>query len=429
MPLSPYYTSFSALAGPVRQNIQILYTTILNGEQWSALFVPKGGAPYAMAALAAIPILGFRTEYRWRAAFVLLLALGILIPCTYVSFLWNRLRYLWPFAPGWFVGAACFARLCGELAANVRARWIAVSPMLSGTLAGLLAMHLGWSIDDLVQSASAIDRQQVALGRWASESLPSEAVIGVNDTGAIAYLSNRKTFDVVGLTTMGEARYWVAGAGSRFEHYEKLVRTQRQRFPTHFIVYPQWMACTPVLGIELHEAAVYDQTILGGTRMIVYPARLDLLGSSDKPHDTQLASALLDELDVADLDSEQEHAYEFWLSGNNELSNRVYDAETSLGRPWAEGARFERTVDRFRTKLPGGKAVRAIALLTGPEKGEARIDVRSNGQTVATLTLDEPNAVEKAFEIPAAQAVSNAALELAAQSGYFGSLHYWFVEL
>ena len=92
----------------------------------------------------------------------------------------------------------------------------------------------------------------------------ANARIGVNDTGAIGYLGHRKTFDVVGLTTPEEARYWVAGAGSRFEHYEKLYRSSPDRFPTHFIVYPHWMACDAVLGDELHDETVTDQTILGG---------------------------------------------------------------------------------------------------------------------------------------------------------------------
>jgi len=123
--------------------------------------------------------------------------------------------------------------------------------------------RLGWSLDDLAGSASAIDRQQVALGRWAAGALGPASRIGVNDTGAIAYVGGHATFDVVGLTTPGEAAYWVAGSGSRLEHYERLQRSAPQHLPTHFIVYPNWMACDAVLGSELEEATVADQTILG----------------------------------------------------------------------------------------------------------------------------------------------------------------------
>lgn len=50
----------------------------------------------------------------------------------------------------------------------------------------------------------------------------------------------RRTFDVVGLTTRSEPRYWAAGAGSRFEHYEHMPRAE---LPTHFIVYPGGWPC------------------------------------------------------------------------------------------------------------------------------------------------------------------------------------------
>ena len=37
-----------------------------------------------------------------------------------------------------------------------------------------------------------------ALGRWAKDALPEDARIGLNDTGAIAYFGDRRTFDIVG---------------------------------------------------------------------------------------------------------------------------------------------------------------------------------------------------------------------------------------
>src|SRR5262249_49766943 len=126
----------------------------------------------------------------------------------------------------------------------------------------------------------------------------------------IGYLGGHKTFDVVGLTTKEEAPYWVAGAGSRFEHYERLFRSSPERLPTHFIVYRHWMACDAVLGEELHEETVTDQTILGGATIPAYAARYDRLGSGDLPADGEEASRPVDELDVADLESEATHAYE-----------------------------------------------------------------------------------------------------------------------
>ena len=192
--------------------------------------------------------------------------------------------------------------------------------LIAGGFAGTLAVRLDWVIDDAAQSASGIDRQQVALGRWADANLPRDARIGVNDTGAIAYFGNRKTFDVVGLTTPSEGRYWVAGAGSRLEHYERLRVSSPASLPTHFIVYPEWMSCDAVLGKPLHEAVVTDSTILGGQAMRAYEARYEHLGSGELPWTEH--AALSDTLDVADLESEAEHRYELLGARDGEQSRR-----------------------------------------------------------------------------------------------------------
>jgi hypothetical protein len=281
----------------------------------------------------------------------------------------------------------------------------------------------------VAQSASAIDRQQVTLGIWAKEHLPVDALIGVNDTGAIAYMSDRRTFDVVGLTTAGEARFWAAGAGSRFEHYERM-HAAHLRFPDTFIVYPQWMACEPVLGKELHEAAVYDQTILGGTRMIVYTARTDLLGSGDKPLMRKLSGDVVDELDVADLESEAEHAYEFYQPGQIETSNRVHaqggDFDDPESRPWADGARFERLFDRFQARLPARQSVRSIARLVGAPSVGAMVTIAASGKQLGTFPVPAGRAEELEFVIPGDAVEEHTRIDVQAVSGHFGSLHYWF---
>ena len=119
-----------------------------------------------------------------------------------------------------------------------------------------------------------------ALGRWAGEQLPPNSVIGVNDAGAIAYFSGRRTFDLVGLTTPNEARYWVAGAGSRFEHYERL---RNKELPTHFIVYRSWFAIEPLLGERLTQRTVHGATILGDSTKVACRADYAALGSATLP--------------------------------------------------------------------------------------------------------------------------------------------------
>jgi hypothetical protein len=416
---NPYF----AMPDAAIANARTLVAQILNGEVWSAEFLPKGGAPLACAGLAALVWRGQASSRPFRAGVVLVLALAMFVPCLYVTFLWNRLRYLWPFAPGWFIGLACLARAIGAIVGRIDARaGAAATTLVAGGFAGALAVRLEWVIDDAAQSASGIDRQQVALGHWADANLPQNARIGVNDTGAIAYFGNRKTFDVVGLTTPSEGRYWVAGAGSRLEHYERMHASAPGSLPTHFIVYPEWMSCDAVLGKSLHEAVVTDSSILGGQVMRAYEARYDHLGSGEEPwseHGTISAT-----LDVADLESEAEHRYE--LHGARDGEQVAQEGNAPDGRIVVDGGRTQRVRERFVVKLARG--TKAIALGRVQSANEAaELEVRVGDRVVGKATIEPGPWTEIAVVIPGDAITSDATTFAVSASGSaYSSFHWWF---
>jgi len=423
LPGNPYYGHGAALLATVRDNVRIFFDVIIDGREWSAVYIPSGARPFALAALVAIPAAGWLRSRSWRAALILVMALAMLIPCTYLTFLWNRLRYLWPFAFAWFIGLACLARCVADAGAIFIPRFGLAAPVLSGIFAGSFASHLGWTLDDLASSASAIDRQQVTLGRWARTALEPEAMIGVNDTGAISYFSDLKTFDIVGLTTPGEARYWVAGAGSRFEHYERLGRESRARLPTHFIVYPHWLGCDAILGEELYRATVLDQTILGGASMLAYHARYDRLDSGELPR-AGGGAALVDALDVADLESEAEHSYE--LGATRETENVALFYEEN-GEEIADGTRVGRSYDRFVLRGQPGAAYRLVARLIAARAGE--VEAHVNGERIATIQVTAGGWSETSLDIPESLAGDSMRVSLIDATGAgFGSAHYWLYE-
>ncbi|MEA2749893.1 MAG: hypothetical protein QOI41_4036 [Myxococcales bacterium] len=416
---NPYF----AMPDAAIANARTLVTQILDGQVWSAEFLPKGGAPFAFAGLAAIVWRAKVTSRPFRAAAVLVLALAMFVPCLYVTFLWNRLRYLWPFAPGWFIGLACLARAVGRLIARIDARaGAAATTLVAGGFAGALAVRLEWVIEDAAQSASGIDRQQVALGHWANAELPKDARIGVNDTGAIAYFGQRRTFDVVGLTTPSEGKYWVAGAGSRLEHYERLRVSSPASLPTHFIVYPEWMACDVVLGKPLHEAVVTDSTILGGQVMRAYEARYEHLGSGELPWTEH--GAILDTLDVADLESEAEHRYE--LLGARDGEEVAEEGNAPDGRVVVDGGRTQRVRERFVAKLPRGTNVVALARVqTAAEV--SNVELRIGERVLGKATVEAGPWTEITFVIPSDAVTSDAiTIDVSASSAAFTSFHWWF---
>jgi hypothetical protein len=414
LPGSPYYRG-SHLLDAVLANVKLVFDTLLDGRVWSAEFLPAGSRYAAWACLPALLFVTWRRRVTFRGGLVLVVALGMLLPASYECMLCNRLRYLWPFAPGWFIALGALADAVGLGLTRLREELAISRVLVAGAFVGALASHLSPSIDDLAASADAIRRQQTSLGRWAKDALPAEACIGVNDTGAIAYFSDRRVFDVVGLTTKGESRYWVAGAGSRFEHYERMTKSE---LPTHFIVYPEWMAISEVMGQELTERTV-NATILGGTTMIAYQADYALLGSGDDPL-LKPGTSRVDELDVADLESEAAHDYQ--LLDAAQADNRVF-ADDRGGNDRADGGRRRRSVERFGLQVANRGEIVVRLLAEEPTEVELRID----RQDVGVLSLSGLGSFEEPrVSLPPDMGPGIRQIELKARSGKtFAALHYW----
>lgn len=410
LPLSPYAT-WPWLLAAFENYLSTLVTTLLNGELWSALFLPKGSAPIALASLVALPVVGFRRQLPMRGSFLLVLGLAILLPGTYDCPLCNRLRYLWPFFPAWLVGSVALCSLVTEEWSRRRSDVTPFGLLAVGTLAGCLLGYVPMAIDDVATSAAAISKQQVSLGQWAKDALPKQARIGLNDTGAITYFSGRSTFDVVGLTTANEARYWAAGPGSRLEHYERLGAS---RLPTHFIVYPEWFAIDALLGEVLTERDVPGATILGGQRMVAYAADYRLLGSGDAPSLSDASSfTVLDRLDVADLESEESHHY--LLHGSTQRQNYVARSENRL-----DGARSERRRDDFELELARGGALVLRLASDAPTALTVQIGARS-----LSLQLPAASWHEAMLDLPEEVGAGRRAISVRSDADTFSSLHYF----
>ncbi|MCC6525630.1 MAG: hypothetical protein IT373_23475 [Polyangiaceae bacterium] len=416
-----------AFAEATLDNVRLMLTSLMVGGGWTAIFMPLGiGVP---VALGLFVLLRHTRRVPHRVVFVLLIAAGTFIPCTYDTMLWNRVRYMWPFAPAWFLALVCLSDGLGLLGERLWRPLRLATPIVYGAFAVAFAVKLPWARDDLAQSSRAISKQQVALGKWAAQKLPPEAIIGLNDTGALAYMSGRRTFDVVGLTTEGEAPYWVAGPGSRFEHYEQL---PREKLPTHFVVYPQWMQCDPVLGRELTHRTVRDQSILGGATMTAYEASWSLLGSGAAPFRALPAGVeLVDELDVADLESERGHRYAR-LSGRPSENLVQALAFQGSSRKIADGGRVNRPQDRFETELPAGQRILMVLRLGCAEPVEIWQDDVKLGVAEPPEDRGEGRGgegrcwEERRIELPPSKRSRQAFVLHPADGRPFASYHYWF---
>lgn len=414
---NPYYDS-ARLWAFFGGNVKMLGEDLLSGGPYTAIFVPEHSHYVFFAGAVALVSITLRTKRIPRALAIGALVVATLIPCTFITILWNRVRYIWPFAPGWFVLVACLGAELGALASKITKEHAWVPALVTGVYAGALGAKLGWSIADLANSSRAITEQQVKLGVWAEQNLPKDAVIGVNDTGAIAYFSERRTFDVVGLTTEGEAPYWVAGAGSRYEHYEKLGPA---KLPTHFIVYPGWFAMPSVLGEELYEASVYNQSILGGTSKVVYEASWDVLGRGDRPRLRDRDAAIVDELDVSDLESEKAHGYALYNA--TEVDNLVTTYWSDEGEEVSDGGRLKRWRDQFTIDTGNSSSPVLVARFSAPERVVLTLTV--DGTPVSSIDVAPTAWAEVDVSLPPGTSGKKQIVVEAPPNTVFGSMHYW----
>ncbi|HVU04634.1 MAG TPA: hypothetical protein VHE30_22905 [Polyangiaceae bacterium] len=415
--LNPYYGN-GLFAAAVRDNVRLFFDTLLDGKSWTSVFLPSGGRLPLALGIPAIMVAGSRRGRIPRALVTTALALAILCPTTYETFLVNRVRYIWPFFGAWFIGLAALADSLGEAIdaglEKVGARPLDTPAWACFGVVGLLASKLPYTMEDLGDSARAVSLQQVSLARWAKTALPPEARVGVNDTGAMAYLGGHRTFDVVGLTTFGEARYWIAGAGSRFEHYERL---DRSLLPTHFVVYPGWFSLDPLLGEELTSRTV-SHTILGGTTMEAHVADYSLLRSAETPVDVVTSGRkVADVLDVADLESEAAHDYRL-LDATQARDVLVEELDH------ADGARTERTREHFRLRLvPGGFVVARVGAKT-----PTRIAFFRDGRLLGRADVEEDAWEELRLDVPRTVPDGTATVDVVAEGAAFDALHYWSYE-
>jgi hypothetical protein len=380
--------------------------------------LPDGGSaipPYfgwiAGLGLLFFLVAGRLARGRWPATgtlFALLLA-GIAVNATPVHWWVHYDRYLQGMFPLFLVVAAAgWGRAAALLSATVRR-----IPRAAAAAAGVLAFAVPAAIaipkllpeqHDMIVlygfNCQNILYQQVAVGRWIDENLPPDAVVGLNDAGAIAYYGRRTTVDLVGLTSAGYARVYRSGFGCLFEH---LRRQPPERIPTYFAVYPEWFPYWPESGIfgpEAFRAHLGFNTICGGTDMVVYPATwLDT-----KPTDRPALDApglegreIVDTLDHAWLEDERRHEWSAEPEAKDVL--RRYAYADRMNRPATDGGRILRGAERFRVTVRPDRDLVIVMRTDAWYSNRLRVTVDGREAGIWTIARSESAWVEPRFTV------------------------------
>jgi hypothetical protein len=126
-----------------------------------------------------------------------------------------------------------------------------------------MARLYAWNVDN-------INEMHVALGRWVAEHTPPDALLALNDIGAITYVSERPVVDLAGLVTPEVVPVLRAP-----DRDARLVDFMAEWNVQYAIMFPNWFpgaAARSDLLEPVHQVTLERNTIAGGQTMVVYRA-------------------------------------------------------------------------------------------------------------------------------------------------------------
>jgi hypothetical protein len=130
---------------------------------------------------------------------------------------------------------------------------------------------LGWNVEN-------INDQQGKIGTWVKENLPNEKAFGMNDIGAITFISKKYVVDMAGLVTPEVFNFQRM---SLEDGAKALFKFLRSKGVNYIIIYPDWYDYIRDNYLKdfqvVYSAKLEKNTICGGIEMFVYKINWDKL--------------------------------------------------------------------------------------------------------------------------------------------------------
>lgn len=239
-----------------------------------------------------------------------------------------------------------------------------------------------------------VARQPLAMSRWIAANIPGESVVAVHDVGLIRFVGGRTTLDMVGLTSPDAADSWRNGPGAVGEYLD------RQQ--------PEYVAAyTDARGLRYLADSLYGPPLVGFDAPVDLATNVALGGPFQgvyRPDWTRVQTApplpsalldhveegaLLDFVDLADIESERAHSYAWSntarLAG---FASEYYDLDvTGCGEScrWRDGGRVMSGTESFTLSAPESGDLMLLSVYHAPTP--VTMTVRVDGDDLATRTL------------------------------------------
>ncbi|HEY3567346.1 MAG TPA: hypothetical protein VGP73_05370 [Thermoanaerobaculia bacterium] len=235
-------------------------------QPWAALLAAGGaaalagrlGTPRDRGLLPALWLLGMPLAY------------SLLTPGP-TKMLGNFGRYYFPLFPVLIVLAMLalepLARLPLARPLRIVLGALGAAVLLAPTLAVLIQGERFY-----VQNVANVQESDVAVAGWLAGHVPPDAVLAVNDIGAIKYLLPNRIVDLASIATpeIGREVSRAVAAGTPWP--DAMMAAVERRHPDYVVIFPSWF---PTLAHDPRFRAVYtlpirDNITMGGNEIVVY---------------------------------------------------------------------------------------------------------------------------------------------------------------
>jgi hypothetical protein len=360
-------------------------------------------------ALAVIALLSPRT--RASAAILLSSAVSfLLLVAMNGQVRWQNERYTMP-AVAWLLVAAALG--LGVLLFRPRSVLppLTAMPRLTLAVAAVVAFAIVQTprtrdqISFFARASRNIRDQHITTGRLLRHHMrPPPRRVLVGDAGAIIYASDLPGLDIIGLggfKGLPFARASSNGPGAIIELIERIPPEDR---PDVFAIYPSWWDVIPIwFGKQIATVPVEGNVICGGNEKVIYAADWRLLNSGARPSSLKYGDVIVDQLDIADVVDERNHAYQFPHPDAGYVELRILTDPFDDGRDALDGGRRipDGGVERFElTPHLSAPAMRLIVRTAPSFPG--KVEVAMNGAPIGDLVLEPSERwVELSLPLPA----------------------------
>lgn len=215
-------------------------------------------------------------------------AYGFLAPCISSYYL----RYTTPVLPIMMIGGGFGSQSIGRWLGNrkrpgnvvlkpTREFGLPASLLAEGSLVSLLVFIVFW-MPYYGYAVSDIRTMHVKLGEWLAINTSQDAVLAVNDVGAIGFFADRKIIDLGGLVTPAVVPLILDKQPGEWD--DSLAEYLKQQRPDYLVIFPEWypkfeslLPLQELITVQLAERKIAGMqgvtVVAGGGRMVVY--RLD----------------------------------------------------------------------------------------------------------------------------------------------------------